>query len=215
MRLQRLPVRFQRRNFSHSSATELATSLRDIARSGSLVRELQLSKSGDLICRQLMCEHVGDACVCRLALALERVPRLQQLILANNQLRALPDVVFALSSLSYLNLKQNRLQALSTDVSKLTELEILDIRDNQLETLPVQALEGMHKLQELKIAGNPTLIRALEAEILNLIQVENWWLDFGQCNAGAGETRTVISAGKTMLGRALAVAEVTRAVPYD
>ncbi|KAG7395634.1 hypothetical protein PHYBOEH_003391 [Phytophthora boehmeriae] len=167
-RLLRSPLRFQRCNFSHSSAPELATSLRDIARSGALVRELQLSKSGDLICRQLMCEHVGDACVCRLALALERVPRLQQLILANNQLRALPDAVFALSFLSHLDLKQNRLQVLSTDVSKLTELEFLDIRDNQLETLPVQALEQMPKLQALKIAGNPTLIRALEDEKLDV-----------------------------------------------
>ncbi|KAG7385760.1 hypothetical protein PHYPSEUDO_001113 [Phytophthora pseudosyringae] len=157
-----LRVRLPRRALSDAPAVVLATSLRDIARSGARVVELQLPKSGDLVCRQLMCEHVGDACACRLALALERVPHLQRLDLRNNQLRALPDAVFALQSLEALNLARNRLTTLSTDVQKLTQLETLDVSHNQLKTLPVEQLETLKELQTLRVAGNDELIRAIE-----------------------------------------------------
>ncbi|KAF1784984.1 Leucine-rich repeat domain, L domain-like [Phytophthora cactorum] len=152
-------MRFTNRS---SSAVVLATCLRDIARSGARVVELELPKSGDLVCRQLMCEHVGDACACRLALALERVPRLQRLDLSNNQLRALPDAVYALQSLERLDVQQNRLTTLSTDVQKLTQLETLDVRHNQLKTLPVQQLQTLPKLQTLQVAGNVELIQSLK-----------------------------------------------------
>ncbi|OWZ16164.1 hypothetical protein PHMEG_00010082 [Phytophthora megakarya] len=157
-----LRLRVQRRNFSDASVSVLATSLRDIARSGARVVELELPQSGDLVCRQLMCEHVGDACACRLALALERVPRLQLLDLSANQLRDLPDAVFALKSLKTLHIQQNRLNTLSTDVEQLTQLKMLDVSHNQLKTLPVQQLETLTKLETLRVAGNTQLIQNLE-----------------------------------------------------
>ncbi|KAL3670347.1 hypothetical protein V7S43_004657 [Phytophthora oleae] len=161
-----LQLRASRRAFSDASSTGLATCLRDIARSGPRVVELQLPKSSDLVCRQLMCEHVGDACACRLALALERVPRLHALNLSNNQLRGLPDAVFALERLQTLDIQRNRLTTLSMDVKKLTELKSLDVSHNQLKTLPVDELETLTKLEELRIAGNEELIQTIEDQTL-------------------------------------------------
>ncbi|ETK82933.1 hypothetical protein F441_12030 [Phytophthora nicotianae CJ01A1] len=160
--LEQLRVHSPCHSFSTASTALSATCLRDIARAGARVVDLQLPKSGDLVCRQLMCEHVGDACACRLALALERVPRLQRLDLSNNQLRALPDAVYALQSLATLDVQHNRLTLLSTDVQKLTQLKILDVRHNQLKTLPVQQLEALSKLQTLRVAGNTELLQSLE-----------------------------------------------------
>ncbi|KAG1713268.1 hypothetical protein DVH05_000988 [Phytophthora capsici] len=161
-----LQLRVYRRTFSDASSSIVATCLRDIARSGPRVVELQLPKSNDLVCRQLMCEHVGDACACRLALVLERVPRLHALDLSNNQLRELPDAVFALERLQTLNIQRNRLTTLSNDVEKLTELESLDVSYNQLKALPVEQLETLSKLKELRIAGNGALIQAIEDQTL-------------------------------------------------
>ncbi|KAE9038201.1 hypothetical protein PR003_g7233 [Phytophthora rubi] len=158
---------FQRRNFSESSDSVLATCLRDIARSGARVEELELPKSTDLVCRQLMCEHVGDACACRLALALERVPRLRRLDLSSNQLRALPDAVFALRELATLDLRQNRLTTLSPDVQQLAQLETLDVSHNQLQTLPVQQLETLSKLRTLRVAGNAELLKVIETTAMS------------------------------------------------
>ncbi|TDH70099.1 hypothetical protein CCR75_008219 [Bremia lactucae] len=146
----------------------IATCLRDVARHGSCITELQLSKSSDLVCRQLMCEHVGDACSCRLALALERVPHLRHLDLSRNQLRMLPDAVYALQSLKTLNVQQNQLTTLSTHVQNLTQLQTLDMRHNQCKTLPVQQLETLERLQTVRIGGNKHLIQALENQELML-----------------------------------------------
>jgi Leucine-rich repeat (LRR) protein len=157
-----LRLRSQRCNFSSTSSTVLATSLRDIARNGARVVELQLPKSSDLVCRQIMCEHVGDACACRLALMLERVPHLQLLDLSNNQLRALPDAVFALQELETLELGQNRLLELPTDVKRLTKLQTLDVSHNQLASLPLEQLETLTKLKMLRVAGNKELMQRLE-----------------------------------------------------
>ncbi|CAI5729004.1 hypothetical protein KXD40_008514 [Peronospora effusa] len=157
-----LHLRFQRRFLAETSDDVLATSLRDIARSGARVMELQLRNSNDLVCHQLMCEFVGDACICRLSLALERVPRLQHLDLSHNQLRALPDAVYTLQNLKTLNVQENQLTILSTDVEKLMDLETLDVQYNKLKTLPVKQLETLTKLKTLRVVGNFELIEQLE-----------------------------------------------------
>lgn len=149
-------------------APVVATRLRDVARSGARVRELKLSNSPDLVCRQLLCEHVGDACACRLALALDRVPDLAQLDLSQNRLQALPDAVYALASLSTLDVQQNRLTTISSDIAKLTQLQTLDVRHNRLTTLPVDELETLPLLQTLRIRGNDALIQRLQTRHLEL-----------------------------------------------
>uniref|UniRef100_M4BCE6 Disease resistance R13L4/SHOC-2-like LRR domain-containing protein n=1 Tax=Hyaloperonospora arabidopsidis (strain Emoy2) TaxID=559515 RepID=M4BCE6_HYAAE len=140
-----------------------ASSLRDVARFGARVLSLDLQSSEDLICRQLLCEHVGDACACRLALALERVPMLQRLDLSNNRLQALPDAVYKLQRLEWLDVRQNNLMMLSTDVANLTQLQTLDVRYNNLETLPMEQLETLEKLKVVRVTGNSDLIRTFES----------------------------------------------------
>lgn len=41
------------------------------------VRSLLLRRSEDLVCRNMLCEKVGEPCVCRLDLVLSRIPQLQ------------------------------------------------------------------------------------------------------------------------------------------
>ena len=165
--LRALSSRFQlipRRLFTSATTDNLsATSLQDIARFGARVVSLDLRTSNDLICRQLLCEHVGDACACRLALALERVPRLRRLDLSNNRLRALPEAVYALQHLEWLDVRQNCLSTLSTDLAKLTQLQTLDVRSNKLKTLPIEQLETLEKLETICVTGNVDLIRTFES----------------------------------------------------
>lgn len=138
-------------------AVVVARSYRDVARDGPRVRELLLAKSPDLTCKNLMCEHVGDACACRLALVLERAPALERLDLSHNDLRALPDSAFALARLTHLDASHNRLTALPEHVAQLQALEVLDLRANRLERLPERALEALPMLREVRVAQNPKL----------------------------------------------------------
>uniref|UniRef100_A0AAV1TKX0 Disease resistance R13L4/SHOC-2-like LRR domain-containing protein n=1 Tax=Peronospora matthiolae TaxID=2874970 RepID=A0AAV1TKX0_9STRA len=153
----------QRRFASLTPDPISASSLRDVARFGARVLSLDLQASEDLICRQLLCEHVGDACACRLALALERVPMLQRLDLSRNRLRALPDAVYKLQRLEWLDMRQNNLTMLSTDVANLTQLQVLDVRYNKLKTLPVEQLETLETLEEVRVTGNSDLMRTFES----------------------------------------------------
>lgn len=155
-----------------SSTTEphVARSLRDVARDGKAVQELLLPNSDDLVCRNIMCEFVGSSCACRLALVLERVPQLERMDLSNNQLRLLPDPVFALTKLTHLDVSQNALTSLSERIQELTALEVLDLRHNQLMQLPEQALDALPKLREIRVSGNPLQtppeLHALRAKIV-------------------------------------------------
>ncbi|RLN91539.1 hypothetical protein BBJ28_00015798 [Nothophytophthora sp. Chile5] len=151
-----------------ASSTSAARSFRDVARVGAAVSSLQLPQSPDLVCRNLMCEHVGDACACRLSLVLERVPQLQRLDLSNNALRALPASTFSLQELTQLDASHNQLTALPDAVAQLQALERLDLRANALQSLPVAALAALPRLQELQIARNPVLLAALETQELRL-----------------------------------------------
>ncbi|RLN97597.1 hypothetical protein BBJ28_00011441 [Nothophytophthora sp. Chile5] len=151
-----------------ASSTSVARSFRDVARVGAAVSSLQLPQSPDLVCRNLMCEHVGDACACRLSLVLERVPQLQQLDLSSNALRALPASTFSLQELRQLDASHNQLTTLPDDVAQLQALERLDLRANALQSLPVAALEALPRLQELQLARNPVLLAALKTEKLLL-----------------------------------------------
>lgn len=143
-----------------SVASTVARSLRDVARDGPRVRELQLPASEDLVCRNLMCEHVGDACACRLALVLERVPQLQTMDLSQNQLRALPDSAFQLLQLTRLDVSRNALMELSPRIAELQALEVLDVRANRLAQLPERALLALPKLREVRVTGNPPALLA-------------------------------------------------------
>ena len=65
------------------------------------------------MCQNLMCEKVGLACACRLAVRLGQIPQLELLDVSHNGLDVLPETVFELENLQTLIL---------TGTVKLTKL---------------------------------------------------------------------------------------------
>lgn len=98
---------------------------------GHAMQELNLASSVELTCTNIICEKVGDPCICRLSHALER-----------------------LKNLVSLNLSGNRLTALPTSIGSLNCLEILDASNNDLRELP-PTIGDLQTLQTLNITGNP------------------------------------------------------------
>ena len=80
-----------------------------------MLQALNLSASDDLLCKNLMCEHVGDPCICRLSAVLDKLPSLEHLDLSNNNLSALPEVLSRLPKLITLDLRGNHLQEVPLD----------------------------------------------------------------------------------------------------
>eukprot|EP01138_Halocafeteria_seosinensis_P000870 gb/GECG01000893.1/.p1 GENE.gb/GECG01000893.1/~~gb/GECG01000893.1/.p1 ORF type:complete len:144 (+),score=14.01 gb/GECG01000893.1/:1-432(+) len=69
------------------------------------VTNLELKGHSDLMCQNLMCEKVGLACACRLALRVTQIPQLKHLDVSDNGLDVLPDAVFDLANLETLRLR--------------------------------------------------------------------------------------------------------------
>ena len=100
---------------------------------------LDLSQAKALTCHNMMCEHVGEPCGCRIAAFLERrsFPKLETLSLRGAGLRAVPDAVLRLPLLRELDLSRNELlRALPDDLAALESLETLDVTETALEALP-------------------------------------------------------------------------------
>lgn len=86
---------------------------------------LDLSRSEDLLCRNLVCERVGEPCICRLAVVLERhAATLAWLSLAGNGLSQLPASLTALPALRHLDVSANRLSALPDGFTNLRRLQV-------------------------------------------------------------------------------------------
>lgn len=108
------------------------------------MQALDLTSSPDLVCNNLMCEKVGEACICRLSRVLERLSGLEWLSLAGNNLQNLPESLCSLPSLRHLDISQNSLAALPNCINGLRNLEHLDVRGNSLMSLPGSLLELQH-----------------------------------------------------------------------
>jgi hypothetical protein len=142
-----------RRSFSTSLETHRG--LRHAALDLENVQWLDLSASQDLVCKNMMCEKVGEVCVCKLAVwASQSRPRLQQLKhldLSHNGLEILPDSVFDLLTLRSLNVSHNKFHELPEEISRLTQLTTLDIRGNaELNHLPA-ALSNPEEVASLQL----------------------------------------------------------------
>lgn len=128
-----------------SSATRVVSSLREAAKAPETVTTLDLSTSEAFICKNLMCEKVGELCVCRLSLffyehGMQRsFKNLTSLMLRRNNLRAIPEAIQYLTSskLELVDLAQNQIQHVDDATLSLlnqhTNLKVLDLRENPIE----------------------------------------------------------------------------------
>ncbi len=71
-----------------------------------------------------------------------------------DRLSSIPEEIFKLSALTYLDLSFNTLSSLSSSIGRLTHLQRLDLYDNMLTTLPIE-LNQLTELTEFFIANNP------------------------------------------------------------
>jgi hypothetical protein len=125
--------------------------------------QLLLAYSPDVACVNLMCEHVGGGCACRVSLSLERMALLEEVDLRGNRLPQLPESLFTLPRLRVVRASGNALQALPRSLgARCSALEALDIGDNALRDLPLAALAALPSLRRLRVAGNPLTEQALE-----------------------------------------------------
>ncbi|CAI5930226.1 unnamed protein product [Closterium sp. NIES-64] len=101
------------------------------ARWGEVGRGRAMWRVGGLCCTNLMCPKVTEPCICRLGVALSRLPRLTSLTLAHNGLEALPESLSSLTSLRHLDLSHNRLSSPPFDLtSALPHLKSLVLSGN-------------------------------------------------------------------------------------
>ena len=85
----------------------VSNSLAEATRHGKRCKSLNLSKSEDLVCKNIMCEKLGEACICRLARCLSFTPNVVDIDLSNNGLTNLPDTIYTLENLEKIDLKGN------------------------------------------------------------------------------------------------------------
>lgn len=136
------------------SASSTCFPLRQAA-SGDLskVISLDLSQSKELECVNVMCENVGERCACRLAMWLTQhpLPNLEFLNLSRNQLRFVPEPVFALKKLKRLDLSNNLLSDIETDRIQAS-LEELDLSFN--ENLKPETITRLYEIPTIRQITN-------------------------------------------------------------
>ena len=115
------------------STTSRASSLGQAVRTAQTIESLDLQESSDLLCVNLMCEKVGEPCICRLSGVLERLPQLKHLNLSQNQLTSIPESIGKLGQLRSLDLSNNKLTDLPSTLRQLSKLQVLCSK--QLEEL--------------------------------------------------------------------------------
>lgn len=125
---------------------------------------LILTASPDLLCVNIMCQHVGSPCACRLTLALERMEQLTTLDISNNGFGAVPPGVFAVPTLESLDVSSNNLASLPEGVGRLSRLRCLILDRNPFSApLPVPTLLALPHLRMVSVTGAEVLRADREA----------------------------------------------------
>jgi len=114
---------------------------------------LRGDEKSDLMCVNMMCEHVGGPCACKLARTLSRVPNLRRLEIPGHGLEFLPEALAELTKLEHLDVSYNRLTDLSM-VGRLPRLRTLRADGNALAALPTELAMLAGSLGELSLRDN-------------------------------------------------------------
>ena len=110
-------------------ATSLAQGVRDA------LPGLRLRASAELVCNNMMCDKVGETCLCKLSMVLERMTHLRHLDLRGNSLDRLPEV-WRLPRLETLDVRDNSLASLPAELASMNSLRVLRVDNNPLELIP-------------------------------------------------------------------------------
>lgn len=125
-----------------TTATTISDALRHAKRPGGgpLSVALPSGPLSELVCRNLMCEDVGGACVCRLARCTGQLEgaAVEELRLVDHGLSEMPVEVLAplAGTLRVLDLSRNRLRAVPAAVAGLDRLTELRLDGNAIDCWP-------------------------------------------------------------------------------
>lgn len=164
-----------------------AASLGQAVREADTVNVLNLQESPDLLCVNLMCEKVGDPCICRLSRVLEKLHHLEGLNLAGNSLVSLPESIGQLEQLQHLDLSNNNLQSLPKSMQQLRRLKVICICKMLVVYLFVILQEALGCGQVINLKGNRKL--ASIGELQQLSDLKEIYLDHELVNALPADLR--------------------------
>lgn len=111
----------------------------------------------ELVQRLFLSDWPGE----HLPAEIERLQRLQVMVVQRSPLRSIPKQIGDLSGLTTLVLRQSQLAELPPQIGRLQQLQVLDVSNNRLQKLP-QELESLHWLKELYLQGNPLSRQEIE-----------------------------------------------------
>jgi len=122
------------------------------------VRVLDLSRSPDVICMNMMCDKLEGPCVCRVARFLEQNQwdALEEIRLVGNRLDQVPPSIF-MRGLKRLDLSDNSIKELPLDISRCESLETLDMSKNRLVKVAWNALLNLPNLKTIDFRENKSL----------------------------------------------------------
>ena len=96
--------------------------------------------------------------------SIQRLTKLEVLVLDGNKLTELPAEIVDLRELRGLMMVNNQLLGLPTSIQRLTKLEVLFLNGNKLTELPAE-ISDLRKLLILRVFDNPLTVEAIRCAL--------------------------------------------------
>lgn len=80
-------------------------------------------------------------------------PRLTSLLASENEITHIPDTLYTVQTINYIDLSQNKLSRISPSIGDLIQLDFLDLGSNELTEIP-PSIGKLEKLEELVLKQN-------------------------------------------------------------